>query len=97
MNRIYTERTGGYDVLFITHSGMTVPLAEDASREEAQAAIRARICSARRRGQAVSRVGKGSWEFEDDGRAISDRDGFLTVRPTRRRYRRILGRKVYLS
>lgn len=94
-----TMKTGGYTVKFHSYCGLTLTLGEGLEREEAAAIIRARLKRAKRQGLPVSKVGKGEWEIEtpDDAGSIGDGEGILTLRATRKRYRRVFGRRVIIG
>ena len=83
-------KTGGYTVTFTSYSGMTVTFGESLSREEAETIIKRRLRLAHYLGNPVVKIGKGKWEIEtpEDGRAISDNQGFLSVKPTTKLCRR---------
>ena len=74
-----------FSVQFVTYSGMPIPLLTSEDKREVLDYCRSRVKAARRRGQPVSNVGRGKWEFEtpETAFAISDRDGFLVVRKVR--------------
>jgi len=97
VSKVRFERTGGWDVQFHTYSGMSIPFGDDVSKDEAKDIIRRRLRRAKRDGQPVTKIAPGEWEFEcpDDAGMMSDDMGVLTVRPHRRPYRVILGRRVY--
>ena len=92
------ERTGTYNVTLSTYSGMSVSLAEGVDLEEAKQIVKRRLRAMRRAGYPVDKIGKGEWEIQtpDDAVMIGDREGVLRIRPYVRRYRRILGRKMYV-
>jgi len=96
---IQMQRTGTYNVVLNAYCGMSVPVARDVDREEAIAAIKRFLNRARRNGCPVAKLGKGQWEIQtpDDAALVSDLEGILRVRPCYRRYRNILGRRVYLD
>ena len=92
------EKTGTFKVTFYSYSGI-VTLAENVEKDEAKEVIKSRLRRAKRLGLPVEKIDKGSWEIQtpDDAVMVSDEEGTLTVTAHTRCYRRILGRKVYLS
>ena len=95
--KIHFERTGTFNVTLASYTGMSIPLVEDVERGEAITAAKRHLRRARRRGCPVEKIGRGQWEIgtPDDACMVGDSEGILTIRPHTRRYRRILGRKVY--
>ena len=82
-----------YNVKFVTYSGMSYLIREDATADEARAAVKDRLKRARRDKCPVSKIGDREWEIEtpDDAFGISDTHGFLKVVryvPDHVRYRR---------
>jgi hypothetical protein len=99
MTQIKSVRIEGYDILWTSYSGSSYPLGEQLTKEEASNLIRERLRLARRKGKPVAKIDKGRWEIQtpEEAGAISESEGFLTLIPCRRRYRVILGRRVWLS
>lgn len=99
MRNLYFERTEDFDVRFHSYSGMESNFGESLTLDQAHNIVRHYLRTSRKMGCEVVKTGKGIWEIQtpEDARMVSDREGILTVSRRYRRYRRILGRKVYLD
>lgn len=93
------ERQGTYSVKFTAYNGLVYYLVQGGTKDEVIDAVKKRLRRARRDDQPYSKTGKLSWELEtpEDAVGIGDSEGFMEVVADYRRYRRILGRKVYLE
>lgn len=73
-------------VSFVTYAGTTIPLGRGLSRAEAKELVRSEIRRAKKRGQPVTKIGKGEWEFESPENAfmVTSNEGWLLVNPDNR-------------
>jgi hypothetical protein len=78
-----------FDVTFYAHTGLNYRILDGASRDEAAERVKRRNRYYRKRGFAVSKVGKNRWEYEDeDCVMMGDDQGVLVVKLAKRRRRR---------
>jgi hypothetical protein len=94
---MFYESCETFDVVMLSYCGLSEVLTSDVELDDAKALILERLRRAMRRGCPVVKIGHGEWEIEtpDDAASVSDREGFIKLVRHKRKYRRILGRKVY--
>lgn len=93
------QRTGTFDVVLDSYYGMTQTIALDVERGDVVGVVRDYLRRMRREGFCVERIGKGRFEVTggDDAGSVSDDEGIVSVRSRVRRYRVLLGRRIYLD
>lgn len=90
---------GTWDVVLYGACGMAVDLLENVGRDEAAEFVRSHLRQLRRQGYSTSKIRPNTWDVSgpDDQTSIGEDEGLLVVRSRLRRYRSVLGRRVWLD
>lgn len=98
MPDIRHEKLDTFSVVMSAYCGMSYKIADGVSFDDAKAITKRRVAKARQNGQTVNHLGGNKWEFEaSETGMVTDNDGVLEIDRDYRRYRIILGRKIYLD